>query len=73
MAGESGALFGEMVELKGESIEGELIAFFEGLFFVAEEDAPDFGRGVGHELLEDEFPSFVTESQLILGVEGRFA
>lgn len=73
MAGESGALFGEMVESKGESIEGELIAFFEGLFFAAKEYAPDFGRGVGDELLEDEFASFVTESQLILGVEGRFA
>ncbi len=59
--------------MKGESVKSELIAFLEGLLFVVEKDAPYFGRGIGDELLEDEFASFFTESQLILGVEGRFA
>ncbi len=59
--------------MKGESVKSELIAFLEGLLLVVEKDAPDFGRGIGDELLENEFASFVTESQLILGAEGRFA
>ena len=59
--------------MKGESVKSELIAFLEELLFVVEKDAPDFGRGIGDELLENEFASFVTESQLILGAEGRFA
>ena len=56
-----GTVLGELVDLEVETVKGELICLIEGLGLVGGEDSPDFGEGVGDELLEEDLTSLVAE------------